>query len=94
MNICALLEANESVQAAVHLRHQEGSHQRKKKVDAERWLSDAMIEWELHKFHPGCNLGHEVQDDFEKNYEMLENGKRIQAFVHRTLLAVGFWSNP
>ena len=37
-----------------------------KKVDAERPLSDAMIEQELYKFHPGRNLGHEVQMTLEK----------------------------
>jgi hypothetical protein len=89
MNIRALLEANESIREAVRLGHQGGSHQRKKKADAERRLSDAMTERELHKFRPGCNLGHDAQDDFGKGYEMLEDGKRIRTFIHRTLLDSG-----
>jgi hypothetical protein len=36
MNICALLKANDSIQGAVCLGHQGGSHRQKKKVDAKK----------------------------------------------------------
>jgi hypothetical protein len=77
MNICALLKANKTIQEAVRLWHQGGSHRRKKKVGAEKQLADTMAQRELHKYHAGRHLGHEVQDDFDKGYKMLEDGKKI-----------------
>jgi hypothetical protein len=50
MNIQALLTANETVQAAVQLGDQGGSHWWKKKLAAEKRLSTAMKEHQLHKF--------------------------------------------
>jgi hypothetical protein len=89
MNIRALLKANETVREAVRLGHQGGSHRRKKKVGAEKRLADTMAQRELHKYRAGRHLGHEAQDDFDKGYEMLEDGKKIRGFVTRTMLDAG-----
>jgi hypothetical protein len=48
-----------------------------------------MTERKLYKHCPGHHLGHEAGDDFEKGYSMLEDGKKIQGFVTRTLLDSG-----
>ena len=61
----------------------------KKKVDAEKRLADIMAQRELHKYRAGRHLRHEAQDDFDKNYEMLEDGKKIRGFVMRTMLDAG-----